>query len=128
MFAEASVPVFIALHGSPQKLSSCGCVATEAAHQSLDRSRGGLGLSIVRSLVQLHGGSVSAHSDGRGRGSTFAVIDGYEVARRIRATPERARRRLRRPRRQADRHRPLDVDHRPARAGIPDRTRSSARP
>ena len=44
-------------------------------HQSLDRSRGGLGLglSIVRSLVQLHGGSVSAHSDGRGRGSTFSV-------------------------------------------------------
>ena len=43
--------------------------------QSLDRSHGGLGLglTIVRSLVSLHGGSVSAHSDGPGQGSEFAV-------------------------------------------------------
>jgi signal transduction histidine kinase/PAS domain-containing protein len=33
----------------------------------------GLGLSIVRSLVELHGGGVSAHSDGEGRGATFTV-------------------------------------------------------
>jgi CheY-like chemotaxis protein/anti-sigma regulatory factor (Ser/Thr protein kinase) len=33
----------------------------------------GLGLAIVRSLVQLHGGSVSAHSAGKGRGSEFRV-------------------------------------------------------
>jgi signal transduction histidine kinase len=40
-----------------------------------DRSQGGLGLglSIVRSIVALHGGEVSAHSDGPGRGSEFAV-------------------------------------------------------
>jgi signal transduction histidine kinase/PAS domain-containing protein len=33
----------------------------------------GLGLSIVRSLVELHGGRVAAHSDGEGRGATFSV-------------------------------------------------------
>jgi PAS domain S-box-containing protein len=33
----------------------------------------GLGLAIVRHLVELHGGSVHAHSDGEGRGASFTV-------------------------------------------------------
>jgi signal transduction histidine kinase len=33
----------------------------------------GLGLAIVRNLVELHGGTVAAHSDGDGRGATFEV-------------------------------------------------------
>jgi CheY-like chemotaxis protein len=39
------------------------------------RTQGGLGigLTLVRSLVALHGGSVTANSDGPGRGSTFEV-------------------------------------------------------
>ena len=41
----------------------------------LDRASGGLGigLSLVRALVELQGGSVVAHSDGAGRGSEFIV-------------------------------------------------------
>jgi CheY-like chemotaxis protein len=43
--------------------------------QASDRSHGGLGLglSIVRNLVALHGGTVEAHSEGLGCGSEFVV-------------------------------------------------------
>jgi signal transduction histidine kinase/DNA-binding response OmpR family regulator len=45
------------------------------ANRSLDRSQGGLGvgLTLVRRLVEMHGGTVTAHSDGPGKGSEFVV-------------------------------------------------------
>ncbi|HKS28448.1 MAG TPA: PAS domain S-box protein [Pyrinomonadaceae bacterium] len=46
------------------------------ADQRTTRQHGGmgLGLSIVRHLVELHGGSVRAESEGLGKGSTFTVL------------------------------------------------------
>jgi PAS domain S-box-containing protein len=43
--------------------------------RSLDRPYGGLGigLTLVRTLVSLHGGSVEAHSEGPGLGSEFVI-------------------------------------------------------
>jgi signal transduction histidine kinase len=51
------------------------------ADSSMTREHGGLGLglAIVRHLVELHGGTVTAHSAGRGAGSRFVV--------RLRAQP-----------------------------------------
>jgi hypothetical protein len=42
--------------------------STTRAHSGV-----GLGLAIVRHLVELHGGTIEAASDGRGRGATFTV-------------------------------------------------------
>jgi CheY-like chemotaxis protein len=55
--------------------------------QSLDRSKGGLGLglAIVRSVVELHGGRVSAHSAGPGQGSQFEVVLPTALAQRASA-------------------------------------------
>ncbi|MCA9258999.1 MAG: PAS domain-containing protein, partial [Planctomycetales bacterium] len=43
--------------------------------RTLDRAEGGLGvgLTLARSLVELHGGKVTAHSEGEGKGSEFRV-------------------------------------------------------
>jgi CheY-like chemotaxis protein len=45
------------------------------ADETLDRREGGIGvgLTLVRSLVEMHGGTVTAHSDGEGKGSEFTV-------------------------------------------------------
>ena len=52
------------------------------ADRSLDRAEGGLGLglSLVKSLVQLHQGTIEAHSPGVGQGSEFVI--------RLHAVPE----------------------------------------
>jgi len=47
----------------------------EQADQALDRSQSGLGvgLTITRALIEMHGGSIQAHSRGPGQGSEFLV-------------------------------------------------------
>jgi signal transduction histidine kinase len=60
---------------------------------SIDRSQGGLGigLSLVRRLVELHGGTVSASSPGTSSGSTFEIrLPKVEAAAAV-DTPARAR-------------------------------------
>lgn len=61
------------------------------AQISIDRSKGGLGLglTLVRNLVRMHGGTVSAASAGIGRGSEF-VIRLPGVCRRAREAPQPA--------------------------------------
>jgi signal transduction histidine kinase/ActR/RegA family two-component response regulator len=70
---------------------------------ALDRSRGGLGigLTVVKKIVSLHDGSVSAHSAGLGQGSEFIVrlpcAEPASVpnATAVDATPDQARDRSR---------------------------------
>jgi PAS domain S-box-containing protein len=78
---------------------------------ALERSAGGLGigLSLVRSLVELHGGTVEARSEGRNRGSEFVVrLPGVQTRTRPRETPVDALRWS--PGAQSDRRRVLVVD------------------
>jgi two-component system CheB/CheR fusion protein len=59
---------------SRQMLDSVFDLFVQARH-TLDRSNGGLGvgLTLVRALVEMHGGTVAAQSDGDGTGSEFTV-------------------------------------------------------
>ena len=45
------------------------------SERTLDRSQGGLGigLSVVKKLVEMHGGKVTASSGGIGQGATFEI-------------------------------------------------------
>ena len=59
---------------APEVLPSVFDLFTQAS-RSLDRSQGGLGvgLTLVRRLVEMHGGTVSAHSEGLGKGAEFVA-------------------------------------------------------
>src|SRR5207253_2089062 len=62
--------------------------------RELDRSQGGLGigLTLVRRLAELHGGSVSVQSAGAGKGSQFTVrLPAIEAPHAADSTPPQAR-------------------------------------
>jgi diguanylate cyclase (GGDEF)-like protein/PAS domain S-box-containing protein len=73
--------------GTLIRVSDCGCGIDPKflphlfdyfrpgdSFQSQEQNRLGLGLSIVRHLVELHGGTVWASSPGLGKGTTFGVL------------------------------------------------------
>ncbi len=49
--------------------------AFEQVERSVTRQFGGLGLglAISKALVEMHGGTISAHSEGKGKGATFRI-------------------------------------------------------
>jgi two-component system CheB/CheR fusion protein len=59
------------------------------AEATLDRSKGGLGLglALVKGLVEMHGGDVCAHSDGPGKGAEFVVELPLEATAADQAVP-----------------------------------------
>jgi signal transduction histidine kinase len=59
---------------APEMLSRIFDLFTQA-ERTIHRSQGGLGvgLTLVRQLVEMHGGTVSVHSEGPNRGSEFVV-------------------------------------------------------
>jgi signal transduction histidine kinase/CHASE3 domain sensor protein/ActR/RegA family two-component response regulator len=58
---------------APSQLEAMFDAFTQA-EGAADRGGLGLGLALVRGLVQLHGGHVSAHSDGLGSGAKFVIV------------------------------------------------------
>ena len=90
------------------KDSGIGIAADQLTHvfemftqvdRSLERSQGGLGigLTLVKRLIEMHGGIVSARSEGLGKGSEFVVIAaaGVRCARGAEGLFRTNRRRLR---------------------------------
>lgn len=61
------------------------------AADTLDRSQGGLGigLSLARSLIEMHGGQITAASEGKGHGAVFRLT--LPLIEKVGAAPERPR-------------------------------------
>ncbi len=70
--------------GIPADMLDCVFELFVQARATLDRSDGGMGvgLTLVKQLVELHGGTVSAHSGGQGQGTEFVVrLPAYRAAK-----------------------------------------------
>src|SRR5262249_41124088 len=78
--------------GIPPKMLSKVFELFTQVDQSLHRSQGGLGigLALVRNLVEMHGGTVDGYSEGIGQGSEFVMRLPLRVDKRI-ALPEAER-------------------------------------
>jgi signal transduction histidine kinase len=92
MVEQSSVVVTIRDNGigiPPDRLDSVFEMFSQV-EAALERSRGGLGigLALTRQLVQMHGGTVRAHSEGPGQGSRFQVC--LPLAEPSTSTPEQA--------------------------------------
>jgi PAS domain S-box-containing protein len=77
---------------SPEALSTIFDLFSQAT-PALERSQGGLGigLSLVRGLVELHGGTVEARSRGLGKGSEFVIRLPLAPAGQVESAPARER-------------------------------------
>ena len=77
---------------SPEALDTIFDLFSQAT-PALERSQGGLGigLSLVRGLVELHGGTIEARSRGLGKGSEFVIRLPLAPAGQAESTPARER-------------------------------------
>lgn len=96
--------------GIPEEMLLSIFEAFTQVHHNLDRAQGGLGigLTLVKNLVEMHGGTVDARSEGLGKGSEFIVrlpLLGSIAARRYQTTRPDVRGDV-----TLDRHRVLVVD------------------
>jgi PAS domain S-box-containing protein len=89
--AEAVVSVRDNGNGIPPDMLQTVFDLFTQADRSYQRAQGGLGigLTLVRSIVHMHGGSVEAHSGGLGQGSEFVVR--LPLAREPRSLSDRGR-------------------------------------
>jgi PAS domain S-box-containing protein len=97
--AESSEQGFVRVHIrdtgigiSPEALDTIFDLFSQAT-PALERSQGGLGigLSLVRGLVELHGGTIEARSRGLGKGSEFVIRLPLAPAGQAESTPARER-------------------------------------
>jgi CheY-like chemotaxis protein len=72
---EAVIEVADTGVGLPPEMLSLVFDLFAQADRTLDRSQGGLGigLTVARKLAEMHGGTISASSDGLGCGATFTI-------------------------------------------------------